>query len=732
MKRINLLVFLLLLTVILSAQPNLMNFQGVARDKSGQVAGNKNISLQIHVIAGEVFDAPVYTEIHKITTTQFGVFNIHIGAGNPVNGSFSDIKWGLGNHYVKVEMDMSGGSNFKDLGTTQLLSVPYAFHAQTAGSVVEDGEGTLKSARPGVKSQTWSLFGNRETEPGKDRLGTTDAADLILITNDKEAMRILSNGDVNISNNAKTGGNWSVSGESLLEGNLVVGGETELEGTLNVKKESVLEGTLNVKKESVLEGNLEVYGASVLHGNATFKGESVIIDNNLSVGNKFITKGLEVKDNMADNGPGGFVAVFENTNNNKGDGINIKLGKESANNGLPDIDYDPGITAQQIDQMKSLISCDISANAKLTILQNLAVEGIQADYQMYGGLAVGVGNILIDFINDELTFPKVKVFPEWDWSYNFPLEIGRVGFTIPAQHIGPINMPDIPDVSLGAVGIDEINIKSMDFWGIPEICLDDKVSNPLNNENEFIRFSDMANKRMGAVRAESVSDWVSNNLTASYMLGLRGALVSTLDKKHARYHFKQQITSTLKDYTTLGVEYSSGNGDYAEWLERLNPDEKVSAGDIVGVVGGKITKNLSNAEQVMAVSHFPIVLGNVPEEEKLHLGNNIAFMGQIPVKVMGPVRSGDYIVGKGGISGYGVAVSQEDMTIEDFKYAVGRSWDTNTDSGPKMINTVVGIHNGDYLNILKQYESRFKSTEDRLQALESKIEILVGSTSASK
>jgi hypothetical protein len=732
MKRINLIVFLLLLTVILSAQPNLMNFQGVARDKSGQVAGYKNISLQIHVIAGEAFDAPEYTEVHKVTTSQFGVFNIHIGAGNPVYGSFSDIKWGLGNHYVKVEMDMSGGGNFKDLGTTQLLSVPYAFHAQTAGSVVEAGESTLKSAKPGVKSQTWSLFGNRETEPDKDRLGTADAADLVFITNNAEAMRILTNGDITIVNSVDMGGDLNVKGESVLEGNFMVGGETVLNGTLNVNKESVLEGTLTVKKESVIEGNLEVYGASVLHGNATFKGESVVIDNNLSVGNKFIAKGLEVKDNMADNGPGGFVAVFENTNNNKGDGINIKLGKESANNGLPDFNYDPGISAQQMDQMKELISCNISPDAKLTILQQLVFEGVQADVQMYGGLAVGVGNILIDFINEKLTFPEVKVFPRWGWSYDFPLGIGNVGFTIPAQYIGPIDMPDLPDVSLGAVGIDEINIKSMDFWGIPEICLDDKVSNPLNNDNEFIRFSDKTNNRMGAVRAESVSDWVSNNLTASYMLGLRGALVSTLDKKHARYHFKQQITSTLKDYTTLGVEYSSGNGDYAEWLERLNSDEKVSAGDIVGIVGGKITKDLSNAEQVMAVSHFPIVLGNVPEEGKLHLGNNIAFMGQIPVKVMGPVRSGDYIVGNGGISGYGVAISQEDMTIEDFKYAVGRSWDTNTDSGPKMINTVVGVHNGDYLNILKQYESRFKSAEDRLQALESKIEILVGSTSASK
>jgi hypothetical protein len=92
-------------------------------------------------------------------------------------------------------------------------------------------------------------------------------------------------------------------------------------------------------------------------------------------------------------------------------------------------------------------------------------------------------------------------------------------------------------------------------------------------------------------------------------------------------------------------------------------------------------------------------------------------MGQIPVKMMGPVVAGDYIVGKGDIKGFGVAISPEDMTIEDFKYAVGRSWDTNTESGPKMVNTVVGVHNGDYLNILKRTEDRLKSVEDKVEAL---------------
>ncbi|MFL2991815.1 MAG: hypothetical protein ACJZZ7_08210 [Cytophagales bacterium] len=120
------------------------------------------------------------------------------------------------------------------------------------------------------------------------------------------------------------------------------------------------------------------------------------------------------------------------------------------------------------------------------------------------------------------------------------------------------------------------------------------------------------------------------------------------------------------------------------------------------VKGAKITKDLKDLEQVMVVSHKPIVLGNIPEEGKTHLGNNVAFMGQVPVKVIGPVSSGDYIVAHGEISGYGKAINPKEMISEKFRFAVGRSWDTNLNDGPKLVNTVIGVHNGDWVNIFKK------------------------------
>jgi len=169
------------------------------------------------------------------------------------------------------------------------------------------------------------------------------------------------------------------------------------------------------------------------------------------------------------------------------------------------------------------------------------------------------------------------------------------------------------------------------------------------------------------------------------------------------------------------VEYSSGNGDYAEWLERLDPAEPITTGDIVAVKGGKITKDLEGAEQIMAVSHRPIVLGNMPEKSKIHLGNNVAFMGQIPVKVMGPVRAGDYIVAKSAVPGYGVAISPKNMTAADFRLAVGRSWETRETDGPKMVNTVVGVHNHDFLRIVENMQKKIEQNDQRLKAIEEKL-----------
>ena len=111
--------------------PQAFEFQGIARDVSGNVLVSGSIGLRLSIISGSPQGTLEYQESQSTTTSPFGLFTVQIGSGTVVSGSFSSIAWAVGAHYLKVEFDPLGGNNFQDLGTTQLLSVPYALVSGT-------------------------------------------------------------------------------------------------------------------------------------------------------------------------------------------------------------------------------------------------------------------------------------------------------------------------------------------------------------------------------------------------------------------------------------------------------------------------------------------------------------------------------------------------------------------------------------------------------------------------
>jgi len=158
------------------------------------------------------------------------------------------------------------------------------------------------------------------------------------------------------------------------------------------------------------------------------------------------------------------------------------------------------------------------------------------------------------------------------------------------------------------------------------------------------------------------------------------------------------------DLTHTGITYSSGSGDYAEWLPRENESELMAPGDIVAINGGKISKNTSLAKQFMAVSTSPIILGNMQEKGAEKFFEKVAFMGQIPVKVRGLVNLGDYIIPSGLNDGTGIAVSPEQMTVEEYSKIVGRAWASSNKESVKKVNILVGISSNDIGKLLKKLE----------------------------
>jgi hypothetical protein len=281
------------------APPQGINYQAVVYSDNGnnqpglnvpgQLLLNQAIRVRFTILANAANGTEVYKESHATTTDAFGMFSLIIGQGaQESSNSFAVIDWGTGKHFLKVEIDKSGGTNYITMSNQQLWSVPYALysqHAATADSsttsanattadfatnsahadssgyasqagngitgVTDNGNGTLTftyldgssyttgvlsgltgpQGPAGVNGQSaydiwlsqgntgtqqdflnslqgpqgtpgsqnaWSLTGNAGTNPTTNFIGTTDAQDWAIKTNNTERMRVTSAGNVGI------------------------------------------------------------------------------------------------------------------------------------------------------------------------------------------------------------------------------------------------------------------------------------------------------------------------------------------------------------------------------------------------------------------------------------------------------------------------------------------------------------------------------------------------------
>ena len=133
MKNYLSIVILLFLELSLNAQaPQGFNYQATVRNASGDLIVNQNVSFSFNVIQGSQATDPTYSEDHTLLTDDLGQVSLVIGQGTPTTGVFSEIDWSVGNYYLAIELDT--GNGFEPMGTSQLLSVPYAMYSNNSGS----------------------------------------------------------------------------------------------------------------------------------------------------------------------------------------------------------------------------------------------------------------------------------------------------------------------------------------------------------------------------------------------------------------------------------------------------------------------------------------------------------------------------------------------------------------------------------------------------------------------
>lgn len=177
MRKISTIILLVCCALTASAQtaPQRINYQAIARDASGKELTNKSISVRVSFHDGSANGAVSYRETFTVTTNEFGLFTLQIGGGTPAAGfnSISDVPFSSGLEFVQIEIDPAGGSSFTDMGTTQLLSVPYALYAEESGSSVDSLDNLKDVSVTGVSDGQVLKFSGGKWVAGTDNTSSS-------------------------------------------------------------------------------------------------------------------------------------------------------------------------------------------------------------------------------------------------------------------------------------------------------------------------------------------------------------------------------------------------------------------------------------------------------------------------------------------------------------------------------------------------------------------------------
>ena len=232
MKRI-LLSLVAIATLSLSSfgqAPEGFKYQAVVRDAGNTILSNQAVGMQMTIQQGSVGGTTVYQETFAPTTNAYGLVNLEIGTGT-TSYDFTTIDWANGPYFMETAVDLTGGTSYTVMGTSQLMSVPYALYAENSGawSVNADSVYTMKRVGIGTSSPTSKLYVSDYSSTGsvipltlsrgsinrldfsmsaistlikssnkEFKIGTSDAQPFSILTNLSTRLYVNSDGDIGI------------------------------------------------------------------------------------------------------------------------------------------------------------------------------------------------------------------------------------------------------------------------------------------------------------------------------------------------------------------------------------------------------------------------------------------------------------------------------------------------------------------------------------------------------
>ncbi len=242
---------------VFAQTPEKMSYQAVIRNTANTLVINQTIGMRVSVLQGSATGTEVYKEIYNPnpTTNSNGLITVEIGTGIPLTGTFASINWSNGIYFIKTETDPTGGTNYSIVGTSQLMSVPYALYAKSGGT------------------PSWGLSGNTGTNPATNFIGTADNNDVVFKRDNLSAGKLTtSNTSFGVGSlNANTTGNFNTAnGADALRSNTT--------GSLNTATGADALGSNTTGFDNTANGNSALFFNTTGSSN-TANGRSALVYN---------------------------------------------------------------------------------------------------------------------------------------------------------------------------------------------------------------------------------------------------------------------------------------------------------------------------------------------------------------------------------------------------------------------------------------------------------------------
>ena len=176
MKKLITLIIVLLISMSSFAQQGI-NYKALIKDDLGNIVTNQNVTIQFTILDALTSGNIEFQETHSaLMTNANGILIANIGDGSQSlsYGFFNDIDWGNHAHFLQVGIDITGGVNFEDMGTTEFMAVPYAKHAETAANISGLEQITELNPDTGFNQTGWRLVGRIPSYYGIIGIGAVD------------------------------------------------------------------------------------------------------------------------------------------------------------------------------------------------------------------------------------------------------------------------------------------------------------------------------------------------------------------------------------------------------------------------------------------------------------------------------------------------------------------------------------------------------------------------------